>query len=238
MLTSKLEDLIWKGKAFPKTFCVGGTQKHVLNIQPDRFIIITDILYFPFFAYELREGSSKVTWEQIDQWIRFNYISTQLTILGEKNFNRFQFRNNIYFNAITPENNTFLAIPGSATHLDTYLIHTTGVSFSFSLGNILSPTDGNTLAESVAFNSPADYGKDGDTDIIPTTQINLIQSDNDFFNYVSRPVVNGENATNELAYPVDGGTNIPSYFRQYGNQHPILQVSYIEILGQPDNIGL
>ena len=99
MLTSKLEDLIWKGKAFPRTFCVGGTQKHVLNIQQDRFIIITDLLYFPFYANANGDEPSPYTTPvELDQWIQSNHISTQLTILGEKNFNRFQFRNNISFN--------------------------------------------------------------------------------------------------------------------------------------------
>jgi len=237
MLTSKLEDLIWKGKAFPKTFCVGGTQKHVINIQPDRFIIITDILYFPFFACQLSD-SSYIGADQIETWIRTNHISTQLTILGEKNFNRFQFRNNIYFNPTKNDFSQFLAIPESPTHVDTYLIHTTGVSFSFSFGTPLTPTNDFTLAESVAYSSPADYGKIGDTNYLATTQINQNDSDNSFSNWVSRPARIHVASTNELAYPVDSGTNIESSYRQYGNQHPIVQVSYIEIMGQPNNIGL
>lgn len=243
MLTSKLEDLIWQGKAFPKTFCVGGTQKHVIDIQPDRFIIITDILYFPFFAMQPDPEISNVfipDIEVIGKYIASNHISTQLTILGEKNYNRFQFRNNVNF--VSDNNGTdsrFLAIPQTPTHLDTYLIHTTGVSFTFSYGVGATPTDGPTLASSTAFSNPVDYGKQGDLIVDNTTQISDVSiGPTTFENYVSRTAPAGTPTTNELAYPVNSFTNITSDQRVYGNQHPIVQVSYIEILGQPNNIGL
>jgi hypothetical protein len=35
-----------QGKAQFKTFVAGGSERHVLNIENDRFIIITDITYF------------------------------------------------------------------------------------------------------------------------------------------------------------------------------------------------
>lgn len=240
MLTSKLEDLIWKGKAFPKTFCVGGTQKHVIDIQQDRFIIITDILYFPFYANNDPETpTTYTTIPELDSWIKSNRISTQLTILGEKNFNRFQFRNNVNFVPLDPSLQSFYPIPQTPIHLDTYLIHTTGVSFTFSFGVPLSATDGGTLASSVAFSNPVDYGKLGDTVVDNTTQVNDVSTGTIFENYVSRiaPAI-GDATTNELAYPVDTGTNITSNLRKFGNNHPIVQVSYIEILGQPNNIGL
>ena len=243
MLTSKLEDLIWKGKAFPKTYCVGGTQKHVLNIQPDRFIIITDILYFPFYSLNFGEADQNVftDLQQIEKWIRSNNISTQLTILGEKNYNRFQFRNNISFAGLIATDSKCYAIPQTPTHLDTYLIHTTGVSFTFSWGVPLIPTDGSSLPNTTAFSNPVDYGKLGDPVVDATTQINDVSTGTtQFLNYYSREA--GYNAidatTNELAYPVDRDTNIESQYRRYGNNHPLVQVSYIEILGSPNNIGL
>jgi hypothetical protein len=242
MLTSKLEDLIWKGKAFPKTFCVGGTQKHVLNIQPDRFIIITDLLYFPHISINQEESSEPyIDFRDINKWISINHISTQLTILGEKNFNRFQFRNNINFLQSPDDARLFLGIPATPTSLDTYLIHTTGVSFTFSFGTPLTPTDGGTLPDSTAFSNPVDYGKLGDLVVDNTTQINDVSTGiTQFFNYVSREAgYNGIDATtNELAYPVDNDTNINSNYRKFGNSHPIVQVSYVEILGSPNNIGL
>ncbi len=46
MLTPILEKLILSGKASYNTFVVGGSEKHILNVENDRFIIITDLLYF------------------------------------------------------------------------------------------------------------------------------------------------------------------------------------------------
>jgi hypothetical protein len=46
MITPHLEKLILCGKAFFKTFVAGG-DKHTLSFGNDRFIIITDITYFP-----------------------------------------------------------------------------------------------------------------------------------------------------------------------------------------------
>jgi len=241
MLTSKLENLIWEGKAFPKTFCVGNTQKHVLNIQPDRFIIITDILYFPFYAkYESDSTDAFVSIYDINKWIISNHISTQLTILGEKNFNRFQFRNNVNFISNNDGTKNYIPIPGQATFLNTYLIHTTGVSFTFSFGSAFNNLNGNTLPESTAFSAPIDYGKDGDLNVYPVTQIgDLTTGDFTFTNYYGRNDIPANfPATQELAYSVDSTTNITSDLRPYGNSHPILQVSYVEILGQPNNIGL
>jgi len=239
MLTSKLENLIWEGKAFPKTFCVGNTQKHVLNIQPDRFIIITDILYFPFFAGYNQEINLDVSFGNILDWVKKNHISTQLTILGEKNFNRFQFRNNVNF-VFDDQDLTYLPIPGQPTFLNTYLIHTTGVSFTFSFGSPWNNLNGNTLPESTGFSAPIDYGKDGDSDVFPVTQIgDLSTADFTFTNYYGRNDIPANfPATQELAYSVDSTTNITSDLRPYGNSHPILQVSYVEILGSPNNIGL
>jgi hypothetical protein len=241
MLTSKLEDLIWKGKAFPKTFCVGATQKHVLNIQPDRFIIITDLLYFPFYANYNEESEETSTYNgEINGWIKSNHIATQLTILGEKNFNRFQFRNNISFVPADTTNTIFYPIPATPTHIDAYLIHTTGVSFTFSHGQNIIPTDGGTLPNSTAFSNPVDYGKLGDPVVNATTQVNDVSTGiTQFLNYVSREAVAvGDATTNELAYPVDATTNIESGYRKFGNSYPIVQVSYVEILGSPNNIGL
>jgi hypothetical protein len=239
MLTSKLEDLIWKGKAFPKTLCVGGTQKQGLDIQQDRFIIITDLLYFPFIA-NIREEQEDVIlrFPDIQKWIESNHISTQLTILGEKNFNRFQFRNNVSF---VNNGGSYLGIPGTPTHLDSYLIHTTGVSFTFSFGVPFIPTDGVNLTDTIAFSNPVDYGKLGDPVVDVTTQINDVSTlPTSFQNFYTRKVVplGFNSATNELAYPVDNETNIQSFARKFGNGHPIVQISYVEVLGSPNNIGL
>lgn len=238
MLSSKLEELIWKGKAFPKTFCVGNTQKHVLNIPQERFIIITDLTFFPFYAVENQENAF-TTFDMMEKWINTNHISTQLTILGEKNFNRFQFRNNINF-VRNNDLDTYLALPGTPTHLDTYLIHTTGVSFTFSYGTKWNNFNSNVLPTSTAFTAPIDYGKDGDATVYPVTTIgDMTTTDFTFTNYYSRIDIPANfPATQELAYPVDSTTNITSDLRLYGNQHPILQIGYVELLGSPNNIGL
>ena len=47
MITPILEKLILSGRAFYKTAVVGGS-KTTLNIENDRFIIITDILFLGY----------------------------------------------------------------------------------------------------------------------------------------------------------------------------------------------
>jgi len=75
MITPKLEKLIWEGKAFFKTF-VAGSQKSTLNINNDRFIVITDITYS---GYQLENFPVQE--------------NAQLNIYGEKGFNHYIFRN-------------------------------------------------------------------------------------------------------------------------------------------------
>ena len=45
MIPEKLQKLILQGKAQANTFVAGGAPKAVLNVQNDRFIIITSINY-------------------------------------------------------------------------------------------------------------------------------------------------------------------------------------------------
>ncbi len=111
MLTPKLEELILKGRAFFKTFVAGGT-KHTLSFGDDRFIIITDITYFPMNV-EDKKGTPN--------------HNTQVAIYGERGYNHFIFRN--YNN--TNLNNENVHGFCSPTTIDLYLMHTKQVGFSF-----------------------------------------------------------------------------------------------------------
>jgi hypothetical protein len=99
MITAKLEELIWQGRAFFKTLVVGGTQRQSLNISEDRFIIITDITYFSSGHFPVDPSGTFNTWA----FLQRNGMNTQLTILGEKGVNRFLFRNSFVG---APHNNT------------------------------------------------------------------------------------------------------------------------------------
>ena len=58
MITPHLEKLILCGKASYNTFVIGGSEKCILNVDNDRFIIITDIIYFS--QLNLKSGQSNL----------------------------------------------------------------------------------------------------------------------------------------------------------------------------------
>lgn len=232
MLTPKLEELIWKGKAWFKTKVVGGTNAFNLFIQEDRFIIITDLYYQ---SSGLIDNKKK----PIISEVLARGLNTQLTVLGERNINRYLFRNN--FNIIANvSNNEPDIIPFGGYKIDTYLIHTTSVRFSFVTGADLSnvnqaPANFNTPALKI----PLDYGKVGDpsfTDSVYQFDTNIagptftVNTQGDF--------VSGVNNANEFAFPVGPGNQIYDDRVQRQADYPILLVNYVEILGTPDNLGI
>jgi hypothetical protein len=227
MITPKLEELIWCGKAFFKTAVVGGS-KTTINIDNDRFIIITDILYLPY------------QWDQSTQ--ANSFPSTQLSIYGERGFNHYMFRNKaIYEGVVFDQNsgivNSIAAQSVPPQSINTYLIHTTQVGFSFlSMNRIPVSAFGIAAGNNPAYEPPLDYGKDG-----MTGALNVDISIDTAVGFTNQ-VVNrqtgigvGTNITQQIQVQAENAARP----QVNGNLYfPIANINYIEVLGQPNNIGL
>ena len=236
MITPKLEELIWCGKAVFKTFVAGGTGKHILNIEQDKYIIITDITYFSQLhvpKVDLAELTLMLT----------KGLNTQVTILGNRGFNRFVFRNN--FNTAKADLGagvTDIHVPFGNCKIDTYLLHTDSVSFSFSDGINFNTSSTGVAADNVpAYPQPLDYGKQGGAnqpsifrmnylDPLPLTWVfdaQRLQID---------PALAGNYITQELSYPITPTTSNNTIVNRNQWAQPLLHVNYVEIKGQPNNI--
>ena len=233
MITPKLEALIWEGRAFYKTYIAGGVERSTLKIDNDRFIIITDITYFSCLPAPIDEEFNFNTHGAIYR----KGQQTQLTVLGEKGINRFMFRNG--YTAIgTTTGRDYRLLPLGSTVLNTYLLHTTEVAFTFSFGgNAIASFAGLVPAENeAAYPPPTDYGRVGQPGAIPVTVTRQFPGTAVFENtYINRPNATFD-SSKEYSYPVDATTQITSEFTTASPGMPYAQISYVEILGQPTNI--
>ena len=235
MITQGLEKLILCGRAFPKTFVAGGGQKSNIFVQNDRFIVITDIVYFS--RKPLAGNASYADCVDNADPLRLNTLTTQLTILSERGFNRFLFRDNLTTQMAGGD-----CSPIGNTKIDTYLIHTKAVSFTFSKGGNMLVQDinpaGNANPNPIAsLQTPSDYGKLGTPGVIPVTIQTTVSSATFFNNNYSRGANNIGNAeSNELAFPVDTLTNMNTIADF--NCMPIANIFYVEVLGMPNNINI
>jgi hypothetical protein len=229
MLTHHLEKLILAGKASYNTFVAGGSQKHVLNVYNDRYIIITDITYQS--SVNTANESQNVTFETLS--FLQKYLNTQVRIFSRKSFNQFVFRNNVnILPSATP--GTFNLVPFGSVKLDTYLIHESDVSFTFSYaGNRSNIDTGTSESDSIAFAPPYDYGKDGQPGALPVRLVGASGT--------TRTSNSGQNKIDntqidlQLSFPVDAGTSILGLDNPAC--YPILQIGYVEILGNPTNLS-
>ena len=233
MITPKLEALIWEGRAFYKTYIAGGVERSTLKIDNDRFIIITDITYFSCLpAQEDPEFNFNT-----HAVVYTNGQQTQLTVLGEKGINRFMFRNG--YSAIgTAGGRDYRLLPLGSTVLNTYLLHTTEVAFTFSFGgNAVVNLAGIVPAENdAAYPPPTDYGRVGQPGAIPVTVTRQFPGTAIFENtYINRPNANVD-SSKEYSYPVDATTQINNLLTNASPGMPYAQISYVEILGQPTNM--
>jgi len=235
MLTPKLEQLIWEGQASFKTFVAGGSQRHLLNINNDRFIIITDITYFNSGMFPENRDGSENTWINLFR----NGMNTQITIGGERGVNRFLFRNN--FVTVPFENNLERVhlSPVGQTCINTYLIHTTQCAFTFSYAqDFLAQTVANTAANNYALNTPTDYGRDGQPNVIPVTVSGIVNGTNPYNdNFANLRGTAGFDESAEFSFPVDTTNNIIDNNRINSWDYPILHVNYVEIKGTPTKLG-
>jgi len=230
MITPYLEKLIIEGKAIYKTFVAGYSQKHIMNIPENRYIILTDLWYTPTL-YFIPNGPKNITNQFIDHMI------TQLTILGDRGFNRFLFKNSIsrdkYVDSITRAEESFYSA-NNPIHISCYLIHTKGISFTFSNQEEINVTTALAPFEVPALPNPTDYGKNGIPGSINTISNILTFSgfQNDFHN---QKLNTGSGGDNEFCFPVNANTNLDENLKDTSISYPILNVGYVEILGQPKN---
>jgi len=232
MLTAKLEELIWCGKAQFKTFVAGGSQRHRLEIQNDRFIIITDITYFNSAHFPVSPEGEFNNFTSLSR----NGMNTQVTIGSERGLNRFLFRNS--FTELNASGRQLLS-PSGSTKIDCYLLHTTEVAFTFSYAqDFTGQTVAVTNAQNYALNPPTDYGRLGQPGALPVTVAGTVNGAGVYeCNFGDKDNTPGINQSQEFSFPVDAVNDIPSLNRINSWAYPILHVNYVEILGLPNNIG-
>ena len=229
MLTTKLEELILKGRAFFRTAVIAGTQKATINIDDDRFIIITDVTYFPGFYVPSTEPGTYPS--------ELSDFTSQFMIYGNRGFNNFVARTKLDFIEKTLEGNTIYA-PTNHIRYDLYLLHTEQVGFSFTKGGDITPTNFVAPANNPGYAPPMDYGRVGDTGALPTSSTTPITTPaGRLVNNTTRPGP-GTNNAETFILPVDGQTRILATEMHNTNNYPILHVNYVEILGLPNNLGI
>lgn len=222
MITPKLEELILCGKAFFKTFVAGG-DKHTLTFGNDRFIIITDITYFPMNAISYDGALNK---------------NTQVAIYGERGYNHFIFRN---YNLAQDNGLTSAPINdfASPTTIHTYLLHDQQVGFSFCNAPFFQNVSvGLANTNNPGYQPPIDWGIDGQPGALPTILTadafgtTPIQN-----NFTTRPT-SGTNESQQLFFPFDAANQFdaPSWVNNY--EYPLLHVNYIEVIGSANNIQI
>jgi hypothetical protein len=241
MITPYLEQLIIEGRAIYKTFVAGYSQKHIMTIPENRYIILTDLWYTPTLYYDprLAENPDPLIRRSIDVQFKNNMI-TQLTILGDRGFNRFLFKNSITkdflpVDPLKPLEELSFYSANNPIHISCYLIHTNGISFTFSnTDKIIASPSAIAPFEVPALPDPTDYGKDGITTAINTISNLLTVSlfENDFH---GQKLTSGTGGNNEFCFPVNTNTNLDATLKAEKISYPILNVGYVEILGQPKN---
>jgi len=232
MITPHLEKLILCGKASYNTYVIGGSEKCILNVANDRFIIITDLTYFS--QLNLPNEVNNLNMNEANLQILVNNLNTQLKIFSRKSNNTFLFRNQIEIatNLTSTAHDVF---PVGSVKLDTFLIHDQDVSFTFSkngkngaLVTALSPS------QSVGNQPPFDYGLQGEVGALP---VSILRGDATFQNVPAgkKRLDPGFPQSLELMFSVDAATQLTNLDKTFS--YPILNVGYVEILGAPTNIG-
>lgn len=218
MITPKLEELILCGKAFFKTFVAGG-DKHTLTFGNDRYVIITDITYFPMNITP-RGGLAN--------------HNTQVAIYGQRGYNHFIFRN---YNNTNVQNANVHGFTSPVT-INLYLLHEQQVGFSFCNAPLFQNlSSGVASGDNPAYAPPIDFGKDGQPGAVPVTLTmdtpgaSIITE-----NLVTRPVP-GALESKELLFPFEASSQFGPGINN-SQEYPLLLVNYVEIIGQPTNVSI
>jgi len=246
MLTPTLEKLILCGKASYNTFVVGGSEKYILNVKHDHYIIITNISYQSAIDIDLPfidDNDPTVTFEQIKKFFS-DRLTTQLKVFSNKSNNSFLFRNNLDIINIPkledePLNGRYLIQPKGTTSIDTYLVHESDVSFTFSnAGTVTKGNGGITPAASIGFPPPYDYGKDGQPTAI-SVRLEVKEVLNDYGmlpvgNYSKEAGFDPAKDNLEFIFPITEEHKIQNLNAPI--QYPIVNVQYVEIKGRITDI--
>ena len=250
MITPHLEKLILSGNASYNTFVIGGSEKSILNVAKNRFIIITDITYFhqlnlPFDP--LDPGDPGSAYNQVLEPARVvafltNRLNTQLRVFSRKSNNLFIYRNNINITSLGgagPHDENYLLTTNGQTHLNTFLIHEDDISFSFSkVGENSTIVTGISPAESIGNLPPFDYGLQGQGGVPLSVRLKtkftdsiLLQNVPAGNKYKQVPPSFSYEFQNEInpATIIDNVENASAY--------PLVLVGYVEINGTPTNVG-
>ena len=237
MITPLLEKLILNGKASFNSFVAGGSQKCILNVPNDHFIIITSIQY----ASALKATNTLLTRDQINNLhTRYN---TQLKIFSRKSLNTFLFRDSLNIGATVNDGTgteKYMITPIGNQKIDTYLVHESEVSFTFSYAGVLSNiTVAASKDSTIAYPPPADYGKSGQPGALNVRLISgipLSASGNDLQAQGGQSSVTGSAAiSKECIFPVDSNSSYNAINEPYA--YPIVNVNYVLIQGMPNNIS-
>lgn len=235
MLTPYLEKLIFQGKAVYKTFVVGGAGKNVLNIKKDRFIIITDLLYFS----SINSPNITTNLTAVELATFLTRSNTQMKVFSKKSNNKYIFRNN--FTLFEKGNNNFSISPIGNVKIDTFLIHESSVSFTFSVApdRLIAQPAAINKGE-IGYAPPYDYGITGQTGSLVNNNVTKsslgatdFQTVNGGEDYILRRTTTSIQSL-ELSYPVDAFHLIPGLDNCLC--YPLLNVGYVEIIGNLTNI--
>jgi hypothetical protein len=237
MITPLLERLILNGKASFNTFVAGGGEKCILNVPNDHFIIITSIQY----SSALKTSGIVLAEEDFIPLFTEKY-NTQLKIFSRKSLNTFLFRDSLNISELTgvESRNTLLATPTGYQKIDTYLVHESEVSFTFSYAGAL---DNFVVAQSktdtIAYPPPADYGKSGQLGALGVrlvSEVTFSSSGNDLQAQGGQASVTGSAAiSKECIFPVDANSQYLELKNPFS--YPIVNVNYVLIQGLPNNIS-
>jgi hypothetical protein len=231
MLTPALEKLVLKGKASYNTYVIGQSEKYILDVQSDRFIIITGLTYFS----RLNSAQTNLTTAQLNEL--FYESLTQLRVFSNKSNNLFLFRDNFTVNPTGLGDNLHHVSPMGHVQLNTYLIHDSSVSFTFAKSakrSTVSAIMNNTVPGT---KPPFDYGKQGIVEAL-TVVVKTTDIVSGLESYPAGLVDILPNSTNptttEFTIPVDRD-HYPYVVDPFN--WPIVLVEYVEILGNPNNIA-
>jgi hypothetical protein len=218
MITPTLEKLILCGKAFYKTFIAGG-EKHTLQISEDRFIIITDITYFPMNCQPTNLELGK------------DNHNTQVAIYGERGYNHFIFRNYNNTNILNANVHGFT----SPVTINTFMLHEMQVGFSFcNAPYFTNSISGIANTQNPSYIPPIDYGKNGDVGAVPVILTADDSTGTMQNNFTVRPGV-GIVESQQLRFPFD---TINGFTIDNNYEYPLMIVNYVEVLGTANNIQI
>lgn len=215
MITPQLEKMILCGKAFYKTFVAGG-DKITLEFGNDRFIIITDITYFPMNVIPRSTDDN---------------ANTQVSIYGERGYNNFIFRN------YNRSNGTHLHFTAPTT-INTFIVHDQQVGFSFCNAPFFNNA---VVGQAATFNPgyapPIDYGINGQPGAVATI---LTQMDTASTTVITQKLtsrVTGGQESKQLLFPFEIGSSFGSQINN-NYEYPLLHVNYVEVIGSSNNIQI